>query len=124
MARPLDPAHFAFLAMDVRPVAPLALALREVVLQEAPKALEQIFRNHPSALWYGSGPKMRDMVLYIAMASAHVNLGFCRGASMPDPDGVLEGSGRVMRHIKFGSTADLHRPFVRPYVRTAFELVP
>jgi hypothetical protein len=78
MARPLDPNISAFLAMDVRPVAPLALALREVLLDEVPDAGEQLYRNHPSALWYGRGPKMKDMVLYIAMASAHVNLGFCR----------------------------------------------
>ena len=120
MAAPLDPAFAAFLAIADRQTGALALALREVVLKEAPRAIEQLYRNHPHALWYGTGPKMQDMALYIAMASAHVNLGFCRGASLPDPDGVLEGAGRTMRHIKFRGSADLERPFLRPYIRTAF----
>jgi hypothetical protein len=124
MARPLDPEISAFLAMDVRPVAPLALALREIVLAEAPDAVEQLYRNHPSALWYGRGSKMRDMALYIAMASAHVNLGFCRGANLPDPYGILEGTGKQMRHIKFRSKGDLERPFVRPMIRAAWQASP
>lgn len=31
---------------------------------------------------------------------AHVNVGFFRGAELADPDGLLEGSGRFMRHVK------------------------
>ena len=120
MSPPLDPGLRAFLAIDDRPVGALALALREIVLEAAPDAVEQLYRNHASALWYGHGPKMADMVLYIAMASAHVNLGFCRGAAMADPEGVLEGSGRAMRHIKFRSERDLERPFLRPYLCTAW----
>jgi hypothetical protein len=117
--RPLDPDIAAFLAIDLRPVGPLALALRAVILEEAPQLLERIFRNHASALWFGCGPKMDDMALYVAMASRHVNLGFRRGASLPDPEGALEGSGRAMRHIKFRSEGDLERPFVRPLIRAA-----
>lgn len=120
MARPLDPDLAAFLAIHDRPTGALALALREVVLEEAPEAIEQLFRNHGSAIWYGRGGKMQDMALYIAMASKHVNLGLCRGAALPDPAGVIEGTGKSMRHIKFRSIADLHRPFVRPYIRAAW----
>ncbi len=123
MTVPLAPDLREFLAMDSRPVAPLALALRQIVLDEVPEAREQLFRNHPSALWYGRGPAMKQMALYIAMASRHVNLGFCHGASLPDPAGVLEGDGKAMRHIKFRSEADLQRPFVRAYVRAAFDAV-
>ncbi len=54
------------------------------------------------------------------MARGHVNLGFCRGAALSDPAGVMEGTGRAMRHIKFRSRADLERPFVADYVRRAF----
>ncbi|HEX5228706.1 MAG TPA: DUF1801 domain-containing protein [Bryobacteraceae bacterium] len=104
-----------------RAVAHLALALREIVLEEAPEAVERRFRNHPSAVWFGFGPKMSDMFCYIATATSHVNLGFCRGASLPDPNRVLEGEGKAMRHIKFKSELDLERPFLRQYVRAAVE---
>ena len=81
------------LAFD-RPVANLALALREIVLEEVPEAVEKMYRNHPSAIWFGPGKKMRDMVCYVAAASRHVNLAFTRGASLRDPDHALEGAAR------------------------------
>ena len=121
MPRPLDTPLRDFLAVDDRSVGPLALALREVVLGAAPDAIERVYRNHASALWFGRGPKMQDMVLYIAMASAHVNLGFCRGASLADPEKMLEGAGKVMRHVKFRTEQDLRRAFVRPYIRAAWD---
>lgn len=102
-------------------VAHLAMALREVVLTEAPNAVEKFYKNHPAAVWFGSGDKMQDMFCYIAAATSHVNLGFCRGASLPDPDHVLEGAGKKMRHVKFKSERDLERAFVRRYIRAAIE---
>ena len=119
--RVLDP-----LATCPARVAHLALALRELVLGETSEAVERVYDNHPSAIWFGfakSGvePKMKDMFLYVAAASSHLNLGFCRATLLPDPDRVLEGDGKKMRHIKFRSERDLERPFVRRYIRTAFE---
>jgi hypothetical protein len=87
----------------------LALAKRELVLAEEPDTVERVYQDHPSAIWFGfrrsGGPdsKMKDMSCYIAAATNHVHLGFCRGASLPDPDRVLEGDGKTMRHVKFRS---------------------
>jgi hypothetical protein len=120
MVPPLDPNFADFLRLNEREVTPLALALREIVLTYAPEALERTFANHPHALWYGHGPRMEDMALYIAMASRHVNLGFCRGAMLPDPARVLEGTGKVMRHLKFRGEDDLDRPFLADYIRAAW----
>lgn len=37
---------------------------------------------------------------YVVGYSKHVNLGFCEGAGLPDPEGLLEGTGKSMRHVK------------------------
>jgi hypothetical protein len=37
---------------------------------------------------------------YTAVHAAHVNVGFFRGSELPDPAGLLEGSGKRMRHVK------------------------
>jgi len=123
MTRPPDRQVLDFLSFYDRPVAALALALREVVLEEAPNAVEKVYRNHPSAVWFGFGPKMKDMFCYIATAKSHVNLGFCRGAALSDPNGVLEGDGKTMRHVKFRDEPDVERPFVRRYIRAAVEQI-
>ena len=37
---------------------------------------------------------------YANVFNAHVNVGFFRGAELADPDGLLEGTGKFMRHVK------------------------
>jgi len=37
---------------------------------------------------------------YVNAFKAHVNVGFFQGAELPDPTGLLEGSGKFMRHVK------------------------
>jgi hypothetical protein len=37
---------------------------------------------------------------YTNAFKAHVNVGFFRGAELPDPNGLLEGTGKYMRHVK------------------------
>jgi hypothetical protein len=86
------------------------LGLRDLLVEEAPEAIEKVFANHPSAVWFGFCVKVQeqqmvDMFCYIAASSKHVNLGFCHGASLPDPSQVLEGEGKRMRRVKFRSKA-------------------
>jgi hypothetical protein len=123
MNRPPDRQLLDYLSSWDRPVADLALALREIVLEEAPDAVEKVYQTYTVAIWFGFGPKMKDMFCYIATATNHVNLGFYRGASLPDPNRVLEGQGKMMRHVKFKNDRDLERPFVRRYIRAAMEQV-
>jgi len=39
---------------------------------------------------------------YVNAFKAHVNVGFFRGAEIADPKGLLEGTGKFMRHVKLG----------------------
>src|ERR1700689_5630986 len=121
MQRPPDPQLLGFLEAYDRHISDLALALREIVLEEAPNASESIYQVYTVAIWFGFSGKMKDMFCYIATSARHVNLGFPRGSTLPDPNRVLEGDGKAMRHIKFASLRDLERPFVRRYIRSSIE---
>jgi hypothetical protein len=121
MQRPPDPQLLGFLEAYDRHISDLALALREVILEEAPRASESIYQVYTVAIWFGFSGKMKDMFCYIAANAGHVNLGFPRGTLLPDPNRVLEGEGKTMRHIKFRSQSDVERPFVRRYIRAAME---
>ena len=121
MERPPDPQQLGFLKAYDRHILDLALALREMILEEAPDASESIYQVYTLAIWFGFSGKMKDMFCYIATNAGHVNLGFPRGASLPDPNRVLEGEGKAMRHIKFRSQSDMERPFVRRYIQAAME---
>jgi hypothetical protein len=121
MRRPPDPQLLAFLEAYERPIADLALALREIILEEVPNASESIYQVYTVAIWFGFSGKMKDMFCYIATSARHINLGFPRGSTLPDPNGVLEGDGKAMRHIKFASQRDLERSLVRRYIRASIE---
>src|SRR5580693_8477366 len=121
MRRPPDPQLLGFLEAYDRHISDLALALREIILEEAPDASESVYQVYTVAIWFGFSGKMKDMFCYIATNAGHVNLGFPRGAALPDPNQVLEGEGKAMRHIKFASLREVERPFVRRYIQAAME---
>jgi len=122
--RPADPQLLGFLTAYDRTVADLALALREIILEEAPNASEYIYQVYTVAIWFGFTGKMKDAwFCYITTHARHINLGFPQGATLPDPNRVLEGDGKVNRHIKLRSMSDLEPPFVRRYIQAAIEQV-
>src|SRR6202142_1364207 len=123
MQRPPDAQLIGFLEAYDRHISDLALALREMILGEAPDASESIYQVYTVAIWFGFSGKMKDSFCYITTHARHVNLGFPRGATLPDPNRVLEGEGKTMRHIKFAGPRDLERPFVRRYIQAAIEQV-
>ena len=45
---------------------------------------------------------------YVNAFSAHVNVGFFRGAELEDPAGLLEGTGKSMRHVKLRPDRDIN----------------
>ena len=97
----------------------LALDAREVVLSVLAPSNESILDVYALAMNYGFSERMKDQAVYIAVYTKHINLGFYWGARMDDPEGVLEGSGKQLRHIKIKSPADLGSPIVRDYLRRA-----
>ena len=107
------------LRMTSEPLRPIAAALRKVILKVDPQACE-VVRLGDRAATYGVGPrKMKDGYAYILPHTSWVNLGFYRGADLSDPDGLLEGAGAKMRHVKIRSLADAQRPAVRALIQSA-----
>jgi hypothetical protein len=44
---------------------------------------------------------------YVGAFKAHVNVGFFHGAELSDPHGLLEGTGKAMRHVKLRPAGEL-----------------
>ncbi len=68
--------------------------------------------------WY----RGRNYVCAIASHTDHTNLEFYRGVSLRDPAGLLEGTGKNLRHVKVHSVADVKQPPLRALLRQALEL--
>jgi len=111
----------AYLAeYDLR-VGELALALREAVLNEAPGANETVFRGYVVSTTYSFTGKWTEGFCHIAVYPRHVNLGFNRGAELADPEGLLIGSGKIIRHLKIAEPKDLKKPHLRRFIRAAIK---
>src|SRR5262245_50746806 len=57
---------------------------------------------------------------YVNAFSAHVNVGFFRGAELSDPNGLLEGTGKFMRHVKLRPGRHVDAAALRTLVGTAY----
>ena len=57
---------------------------------------------------------------YVNAFKAHVNVGFFRGAELADPNGLLEGTGKLMRHVKLRPERDVDAPALTKLIETAY----
>lgn len=123
MPYPPPKALLKFLEPFDRPVRTLALATRDLVLEEMAPCVEPMYDAYNAvALGYGSSERLRDGVCHIAVYAGHVNIGFNHGAELDNKKCLLEGTGKRVRHITIKTPADLENPAVRGYLRAAYEL--
>jgi hypothetical protein len=114
------PEYLKFLSPYGPRVIELALATRTLVLEEAHGAHELIYDAYNAvASGYSFTGRPSDACLHIAVYARWVNLGFNFGSQLPDPEGLLRGSGQWTRHIRIAETEDLRNPAVRSLVRSA-----
>src|SRR5687767_6422805 len=57
---------------------------------------------------------------YVNAFRSHVNVGFFRGAELPDPAGLLEGTGKFMRHVKLGPEHPCDAVALAKLIETAY----
>ena len=109
-----------FLASYPTEVRDIAVKLRALVREVLPNALE-IVDVPAKMIAYGTENTYKGMICVISPFAKHVNLGFARGTSVPDPAGLLEGTGKRARHVKLKSVEDVERPEIRALLEAAVD---
>jgi len=98
-------------------------ALRATIHHECPDGIEQVdFANKLIA--FGRTMKIRGLLFAIIAHKAHVNLQLADGVDLPDPDGIIEGTGKRIRHIKVRSVEDASSPRVVAAIRAQLAARP
>jgi hypothetical protein len=59
---------------------------------------------------------------FFMVGKNHVTFGFLRGTSLPDPEGLLEGEGKNLRHVKLHLMDDLSEPALKKLIQAAANL--
>jgi hypothetical protein len=99
----------------------IVIALQQLILEVDPDTCE-VVRLGDRAATYGVGPKkMKEGYAYVQPHKSWVNLGFYKGANLDDPNGLLEGAGKLLRHIKIRSLEDINQPGIRALIKQALE---
>jgi hypothetical protein len=84
-------------------------ALRTTIRARFPDAVEQVdFGNKLIA--FGRSMKIRGLLFAIIAHKGHVNLQLADGAALPDPHGLIEGTGKRIRHVKIRSVEAASSP--------------
>ena len=60
---------------------------------------------------------------YVNAFREHVNVGFFLGAQLADPAGLLEGTGKFMRHVKLRPGAGIDQQALAVLIQAAYSLV-
>jgi hypothetical protein len=58
---------------------------------------------------------------YVGAFAAHVNVGFFRGTEIDDPNGLLEGTGKYMRHVKLAPARPVDSDALEKLIETAYD---
>jgi hypothetical protein len=67
---------------------------------------------------------MKDTFCAISPQKTRINLYFTQGAHLPDPSGLLEGTGKNMRHVKIDNSKLLNSRAVKTLIKTAAKYQP
>src|SRR6476660_5832773 len=75
---------------------------------------ELLHDGHPTACVHDAA------FAYANAFTAHVNVGFFRGAELDDPNGLLEGTGKFMRHVKLRPGQPVDSEALRTLIQSAY----
>jgi hypothetical protein len=105
-----------------RAVVRVATAALAAMRRRLPGAYELVYDTHALAIGFAPTEKTGDAVFSIVLFPRWVSLFFLRGATLPDPDRRLRGSGTRVRHVVLERGAvTLDEPEIRELMQIALE---
>lgn len=114
-----DPEYLNLLMRYGEGIQKIALAARKLILEEAPEASDFIYEVYTIADHFTFTERPSDAFVFTTTHANWVNLGFNFGSLLPDPNGLLRGEGKLIRHVRIARPVDLDAPGVRELVRAA-----
>ena len=93
----------------------IAEEVQRIIRRAGPALRVETRWGHP---WFVG----RDLVVLVGAFSRHVGVEFWRGSSLPNPDGILEGTGKNLRHVKLRTLEEARSRAFATLVRQALEL--
>ncbi len=119
--REIHPDFRFFLELKSGDLINLYTDLRIFILDICPGANELLYHTHALTSLYSVSNKMADGFCMIPIYTNHLNLGFNKGTLLPDPQGLLKGTGKLIRHIPITHRQDYNKAGVKTLVKAAMQ---
>jgi hypothetical protein len=97
----------------------LVQEMRMVLLKDIPK--EKVYLGW-STIYYSFTDRTKDLVIAIGLMPNRLNLYFRRGTDLNDPNELLEGTGKNMRHVKIFESKQIRSRAVNALIKQAIAL--
>ena len=120
--RPLHPDFQSVLETKPQSLVELYIDLRNFVLELYPDSNELLYHTHALTSLFTVSEKMGDGFCHIPVYSEHLNLGFNEGTLLSDPNNLLQGTGKLIRHIPVKATTDYRNPEVKALLQEAIDM--
>ena len=108
--------------IDARPadMAKLTKAVLAKVRERIPGSIEMVYdKKNSLVIGFCSAERASNVINSIAVYSKWINLYFFEGDTLPDPEGLLQGTGSMVRSIRVTDAAELDRPAVKALMAEA-----
>ncbi|MFL6467510.1 MAG: DUF1801 domain-containing protein [Pyrinomonadaceae bacterium] len=109
-----DPAVEAWFNARSGELGAIARAWFEVMRGCGDDVRELLHDTHPTAC------VGRAAFGYVNAFTAHINVGFFQGTELADPGGLLEGTGKFMRHVKLRPASSVDKVALRKLIHDAY----
>lgn len=97
----------------------IAHEARSLIYETLPQVVEVVWERQ-KIIGYGTGPKkMSEHFCWLAPYKKHVVLGFNYGSELPDPEQILEGTGKLFRHVKLKKLDEVRKSSIRNLIKVA-----
>jgi hypothetical protein len=110
----------SFVAKYDPAVGRLVRAIRAAMRKRLPTAMELVYDNYQFlAIGYSASERASDSIVSLAVSPKGVALCFIHGTTLPDPKGILQGSGKQTRFVRLAGVPTLAEPAVAALLRAA-----
>jgi hypothetical protein len=119
--RPIHPEFQYLLEFKDQKVIDLFVDLRQFILDLYPESNELLYHTHALTAVFSISEKLSDAFCHIPVYSEHINLGFNNGTLLKDPNGLLQGTGKLIRHVEIKESGDFRNPKVESLIKEAID---
>jgi hypothetical protein len=81
-----------------------------------------VYDGYATSVAFSLSDALGDAFCHAVLYRKHVNLGFNRGAELPDPDTLLDGTGKLIRHVRITTVDDARARALRTLINESIGL--